>query len=55
MKDLRCVCGKKLGVGDGKGFVEIKCRCGKVMKFGDRPPMPARRPDPMPGQRPGMG
>lgn len=44
MRELRCVCGRKLGEWDGEGRVEIKCRCGKLMRFGPRAPYPARRP-----------
>lgn len=45
MRELRCVCGRKLGEWDGEGRVEIKCpRCGKLMRFSPRGPYPAGRP-----------
>ncbi|MBU4278183.1 MAG: hypothetical protein KKC30_15690 [Proteobacteria bacterium] len=51
MRELRCVCGRKLGEWDGNGKVEIKCRCGKLMKFGTPGPFPARRAAPGPQAR----
>jgi len=45
MQDLRCTCRRKLGESDGRGRVEIKCpKCGRLMRFGPKPPYPARRP-----------